>query len=125
MRNASNQSKLALVLFTYELARRLEGTGVTVNCLHPGAVGTDPLSKDPNASPMARFFYGLIKPFFPTPEKGATTSIYLASSPEVEGVTGKYFIKQASVESSPESYDRAVVEHLWRVSAELTRLNGT
>jgi retinol dehydrogenase-14 len=117
---ASNQSKLALVLFTYELARRLEGTGVTVNCLHPGAVATDPLSKDPDSPALSRFFYKLVKPFFLSPEKGAQASIYLASSHEVEGVTGKYFEKKALVESSPESYDLAIAKRLWEVSAELT-----
>ena len=61
-----------------------------------------------------------MRPFLLTPERGAATSIYLASSPEVEGVTGKYSIKQAPVESSPESYDRAVAARLWQVSTELT-----
>jgi retinol dehydrogenase-14 len=122
---ASNRSKLAVVLFTYELARRLEGSGVTANCLHPGAVATDPLSKDPDSSALARFFYKLMSPFFLSPERGAETSIYLASSPEVKGVTGKYFIKKAPVQSSPESYDKAVAARLWQVSAELTGLNET
>ena len=120
---ANNQAKLALILFTYEVARRLEGTGVTANCLHPGAVATDALSKDPDSSPFSRFMYRLVRPFFLSPEHGAATSIYLASSPEVEGVTGRYFVKQAPVESSPESYGETVAERLWQVSAELTGLN--
>lgn len=121
---ANNQAKLALVLFTYELARRLDGTGVTANCLHPGAVATDAAIKDPDVSALARFMYKLVKPFFLSPEEGAATSLYLASSPEVEGVTGKYFVKQAPVESSPESYDVAIARRLWDVSAELTGLSA-
>ncbi len=120
---ANNQAKLALILFTYELARRLEGTGVTANCLHPGAVATSLVEKDPDYSPLSRFLYKLFKPFLASPEKGAETSIYLASSPEMEGVTGKYFEKKAAVESSPESYDVAIARRLWEVSAELTGLN--
>jgi retinol dehydrogenase 14 len=117
---ANNQAKLALILFTYELARRLEGTGVTVNCLHPGAVGTDAPLKDPKLSPFARLMYKLIKPLFLSPEKGAENSIYLASSPKIEGVTGKYFIKKSAVASSPESYDEEIAHRLWAASEELT-----
>jgi NAD(P)-dependent dehydrogenase (short-subunit alcohol dehydrogenase family) len=121
---ANNQAKLALILFTYELARRLEGTGVTANCLHPGVVATSLVEKDPDYSPFSRFIYKLFKPFLASPKKGAETSIYLASSPEVEGVTGEYFVKKAAVESSPESYDMAIARRLWEVSAELTGLSG-
>lgn len=119
---ANNQAKLALILFTYELARRLEGTGVTVNCLHPGAVGTNAPLKDPNLSSLSRFMYSLVKPFFLSPEKGAGTSIHLASSPEVNGVTGKYFIRKAAVASSPDSYNEKIARHLWEVSIKLTGL---
>jgi NAD(P)-dependent dehydrogenase (short-subunit alcohol dehydrogenase family) len=118
---ANNQSKLALVLFTYELARRLDGTGVTANCLHPGAVATGAPLKDPDISTFGRFMYRLVKPFFLSPEKGAETSIYLASSPEVEESTGKYFIKKRAVASSPESYDEALARRLWKVSSQLTK----
>jgi len=121
---ANNQAKLALILFTYELARRLDGTGVTANCLHPGAVATDAPSKDPDTSALARLMYKLVKPFFLSPEKGAETSIYLASSPQVEQVTGQYFIKKAPVPSSPESYDGAIAGRLWEVSVELTGLTA-
>ncbi len=121
---ANNQAKLALILFTYELARQLEGTGVTANCLHPGVLATSIVEKDPDFSPLARFLYKLFKPFLTSPEKGAQTSIYLASSTEVEGVTGKYFIKKAAVESSQESYDITIARRLWEVSAELTGLNS-
>ncbi len=119
---ANNQAKLALILFTDELARRLEGTGVTVNALHPGAVATEAVSKDPDVSAFGRFMYGLFKLFFLSPEKGAETSIYLASSPEVEGVTGKYFIKRRAVASSPESYDTEIAQRLWETSMKLTGL---
>jgi NAD(P)-dependent dehydrogenase (short-subunit alcohol dehydrogenase family) len=117
---ASNQAKLALILFTYELARRLEGTRVTANCLHPGAVGTDAPLKDPDLSSFARLTYNLVKPFFLSPEKGAETTLFLASSPEVESVTGKYFIKKSAVASSPESYEEEIARRLWATSLELT-----
>lgn len=117
---ASNQAKLALILFTYELARRLEGTEVTVNCLHPGAVATDAPLKDPNLSSLSRFMYKVVRTFFLSPERGAETAVYLASSPEVDGVTGKYFIKKSPVSSSPESYEVKIAKRLWEVSAELT-----
>jgi retinol dehydrogenase-14 len=119
---ASNQAKLALILFTYELARRLAGTEVTVNCLHPGAVATDAPLKDPDLSSLSRFLYKVVRTFFLSPERGAETSFYLASSPEVDGVTGKYFIKKNAVESSEESYDGNLAKRLWEVSAKLTGL---
>jgi NAD(P)-dependent dehydrogenase (short-subunit alcohol dehydrogenase family) len=119
---ANNQAKLALILFTYELARRLGGTGVTVNCLHPGAVATDAPLKDPQLNPFAGLMYRLVRLFFLSPEKGAQTSIYLASAPAMEGVSGQYFIKYAPVKSSPESYDTTIARRLWEVSAQLTRL---
>jgi NAD(P)-dependent dehydrogenase (short-subunit alcohol dehydrogenase family) len=119
---ANKQAKLALVIFTYELARRLEETGVTVNCLHPGAVATDVVKSDPDASAFARFFYSLMRPFFASVDKGAEPSLYLATSPEVEGVSGKFFIKTKEAESSPESHDRSVASRLWQASEELTGL---
>jgi NAD(P)-dependent dehydrogenase (short-subunit alcohol dehydrogenase family) len=113
------QSKLANVLFTYELARRLEGTGVTVNCVHPGTVRT-------NFARNNGGFTGLmVKVFAPlmlSPEQGAKTVVWLASSPEVEHSTGKYFAKQSEMKSSKESYDLEVARHLWEVSGELTEL---
>jgi retinol dehydrogenase-14 len=117
---ANNQAKLAMVLFTYELARQLEGTGVTANCLHPGAVATGAPLKDPDLTKFGRFMYGLVRPFFLSSEKGAETSVYLASSPEVEGVTGKYFVRKRAVASSPESYDAEVARRLWKISVQLT-----
>jgi NAD(P)-dependent dehydrogenase (short-subunit alcohol dehydrogenase family) len=117
---ANNQAKLAMVLFTYELARQLDGTGVTANCLHPGAVATGGPLKDLDLSEFGRLMYRLVKPFFLSPEKGAETSVYLASSPEVEGVTGKYFVRKRAVASSPQSYDLEVARRLWQISAQLT-----
>jgi NAD(P)-dependent dehydrogenase (short-subunit alcohol dehydrogenase family) len=114
---AYGQSKLANVLFTYELARRLEGSDVTVNALHPGYVDT--------GIPLGSGFLGKIaklsaRLFAQKPEVGARTSIYLAASSEVEGVTGKYFIDCRPAESSPESYDKSVAKKLWQVSLNLT-----
>ena len=113
------QSKLANVVFTYELARRLEGTGVTANCLHPGVVGTNFGSAGPS---RIRFGIRLARPFLLSPAKGAATSIYLASSPEVEGISGKYFADRRERRSSDESYDPAVAARLWKVSEDLTAL---
>ncbi len=116
---AYSQSKLATVLFTYELARRLEGTGVTANCLHPGVVGTNLGS---GVSGVFGFMVRALTPLMLSPEKGAETSIYLASSPEVEGVSGRYFVKKAEARSSDKSYDKRLARRLWEVSAELTNL---
>lgn len=116
---ANNQAKLALIMFSYELARRLEGTGVTVNCLHPGATATDGPLNDPDLPAFSRLMYRLVRMFFQRPERGAETSVYLASSSEVVGVTGKYFINKRPVVSSPESYDVAAAQQLWNVSSQL------
>jgi NAD(P)-dependent dehydrogenase (short-subunit alcohol dehydrogenase family) len=118
---AYNQSKLAMILFTYELARRLEGTGVSANCVHPGVVVTN-LGRGSSGS--FGHLLRLLRPFFSSPEKGAETSIYLASSPEVEGVSGKYFAKKAEARSSEQSYNEEMGRRLWRVSAELTKLTA-
>jgi NAD(P)-dependent dehydrogenase (short-subunit alcohol dehydrogenase family) len=115
--SAYANSKLANVLFTYELAQRLEGTGVTANCLHPGAVGTNLFRGLP------KILRGLIGLVTMGPERGARTSIYLASSPEVEGVSGKYFASRRQEKSSVASYDLSAARKLWEVSEELTGLN--
>ena len=115
--SAYANSKLANVLFTYELARRLEGTGVTANCLHPGAVGTNLFRGLP------KLLQALIALVTMGSERGARTSIYLASSPEVEGVSGKYFARRRLEKSSDASYDRDAARQLWDVSEELTGLN--
>jgi NAD(P)-dependent dehydrogenase (short-subunit alcohol dehydrogenase family) len=110
------QSKLANVLFTYELARRLEGTGVTSNCLHPGVVGTNLFN---SIGGLAGKFLRLFSPFMRTPEKGADTIIWLASSPEVENITGKYFADRKEQATIPESYDTAIAARLWEVSERM------
>jgi NAD(P)-dependent dehydrogenase (short-subunit alcohol dehydrogenase family) len=116
--HAYNQSKLANVLFSYELARRLEGTGVTATVLHPGVVRTAFGRED--AGRLMRMMLPLITPFLKTPEQGAATSIYLASSPEVAQVTGQYFANRRPKQSSQASHDRVLARTLWQVSAELT-----
>ncbi len=118
---AYGQSKLANVLFTYELARRLEGSNVTANVLHPGVVRTN-FGKGTTSFPF-NLLIRLFAPFLASPEKGARTSIYLAASPEVAGVTGKYFADKKEKESNPLSHDTAVAQRLWQISEHLTRLN--
>ncbi len=114
---AYGQSKLANVMFTYELARRLEGSGVTANVLHPGVVRTGFASED--SSILWRLSIPLMRLFMKSPEKGAATSVYLASSPEVEGVTGTFFIDSKPKKSSKASYDTATQARLWQVSVDL------
>lgn len=120
---AYSQSKLANVLFTYELAKRLEGTGVTTNCLHPGFVKTG-LLRGKNAGWYFPIITTLLRPFMLSSEKGSETCVYLAASPEVEGVSSKYFVKKAEVTSSTQSYNGAVARRLWEVSAALTKLSA-
>lgn len=117
-RQAYYQTKLSNVLFTYALARRLKDTRVTANVLHPGIVKTT-LSHDYMGNPVFRFFEGLIAV---SPETGAQTSIYLAVSPEVEGVSGGYFIRRKRKDSAPHSLDEALQDRLWSVSEALVGL---
>jgi len=119
---AYNQSKLANVMFTYELARRLEGTGVTATVLHPGVVRTAFAAEDP--ARWQRVFLPVIRPFMKTPDQGAETSIYLASSPDVDGITGRYFADRKPKRSSKASYDTAAQARLWQVSAALVSLSA-
>jgi len=112
-------SKLANVLFTYELARRLEQTGVTANCLHPGAVAT---RLGMNNGRIGRIVIPLLRPFFLSPEQGAETSIFLAASEQVEGVTGEYFVKCAPKASSRASRDARLARELWEASTRLVGL---
>ena len=114
------QSKLATVMFTYELARRLEGSGVTATVLHPGVVRTGFGAEDP--SRIFKLLVPLWRPFMKTPKQGAETSIYLASSPAVEGVTGVYFANGKPQVSNKASYDVAAANRLWEVSAGLVGL---
>jgi len=123
MRNYG-QSKFAMMLFSYELARRLQGTGVTVNCLHPGFVATNIAQRD--IAPVLRSIAGFFIPLLGiSAEEGAKTSLYLASSPEVEGVTGKYFVKSIPVRSVRTSYNEALQQRLWEESAKLVHLPVT
>jgi NAD(P)-dependent dehydrogenase (short-subunit alcohol dehydrogenase family) len=114
---AYQQSKLANILFTCELARRLEGTRVTANALHPGYVRTQIFRVDGFSGWLLRRAAEL---FAITPEEGAKTTIYLATSPDVEGQTGHYFVRLKPIQSSPESRDEATARRLWDVSARLT-----
>jgi NAD(P)-dependent dehydrogenase (short-subunit alcohol dehydrogenase family) len=111
-------SKLANILFTRELAKKLAVTGVTANCLHPGGVGTNLFRGLP------KFLQTVIKLVTIGPERGARTSIYLASSPEVEGISGKYFARCRQQESSDASRNEKAAKRLWDLSAELTRVGA-
>jgi NAD(P)-dependent dehydrogenase (short-subunit alcohol dehydrogenase family) len=114
------QTKLANILFTAELARRTAGDGVTANSLHPGAVATG-LGKNNGA--WARVLIALLRPFFRTPEGGAATSVHLASSPAVAGVTGRYFVDCREKRPSDAAQDPDTARRLWDVSARLTGLS--
>lgn len=115
--NAYGRSKLANVMFSYELARRLSGTAVTCNVLHPGLVRTG-FANNLGAIPAA--FFGFFMRFVAlTPEQGAQTSVYLATSPDVENVTGKYWEKSQSIQSGQASYDEATWTRLWEVSEQM------
>jgi len=116
-----SQSKLANVYFTYELARRLAGTGVTANCLHPGVVSTALFRHLPL---VLRFALKLARPLLLTPAQGADTVIYLAAASEVAEVSGRFFERRETVESSPDSYDAAAARRLWEVSEALTEESG-
>jgi retinol dehydrogenase-14 len=104
-------------MFTYELARRLEGTGVTATVLHPGVVSTGFGAEDPSG--IFKFLVTFMRPFMKSPEQGAETSIYLASSAQVEGVTGMFFAKGKRETSSKASYDVQSASRLWQASADL------
>jgi retinol dehydrogenase-12 len=117
-RSYSN-SKLANILFTRELARRLAGTGVTANCAHPGVVRTG-FGRD--ASPLMRVGITIARPFFLSPERGADTIVYLASSPDVATQTGGYYVKRQLREPSAAARDEATAKKLWEVSEKLTGL---
>ncbi|HJR79877.1 MAG TPA: SDR family oxidoreductase [Anaerolineales bacterium] len=118
--SAYDNSKLANILFTMELAHRLAGTRVTVNALHPGFVATG------FAKNNGKVIATLVSIFAPlvarSPAKGAQTSIYLASSPSVEGITGKYFYDSHVIPAAPQANDMVVARKLWDVSAEMVHL---
>lgn len=113
-------SKLANLLFTYELARRLEDSGVTVNCVHPGAVAT---SLGKNNGTVATMLIRVLAPFFRTPDKGAATTLHVATSPAMENVSGRYFASCREARSTPASHDRDAALRLWELSAHLTGLD--
>jgi len=119
-RSYSN-SKLANILFTRELARRLEGTGVTANCLHPGVVRTG-FGRD--ARPLMRVGITIARPFMLSPERGADTIVYLASSPDVAAKTGGYYVKREPREPSAAARDDGLARGLWETSERLTGLAG-
>lgn len=117
---AYKRSKLANIMFSYEMARRIDGSGVSVNALHPGFVATD-IGVRHGFVPGILWWIGKLTAI--SPEEGAKTTIYLASSPEVANSTGHYFSHCRPKRSSDASYDRAASERLWDVSANLTRLD--
>ncbi len=120
---AYNQSKLANVMFTNELTRRLQGSGVTANSLHPGVVRTNFGAED-----QAWFFAVMgrvLLPLLKTPAQGAQTSIYLASSPDLDGVTGQYFAKGRPATANKVAYDAGLAARLWQVSVGLVGLDET
>jgi NAD(P)-dependent dehydrogenase (short-subunit alcohol dehydrogenase family) len=110
------QSKLALNLFTFELARRLEGSGVTANCVHPGTIATDLFRGVP---PPIR---GLIKLFMKSPAQGAETPLWLATSPEAGNASDEYFVNRRPIQASAASRDQEKAERLWAISEEMTGL---
>ncbi|HEY8283186.1 MAG TPA: SDR family oxidoreductase [Chloroflexota bacterium] len=118
---AYSQAKLANILFTYELSRRLEGSGVTANCFHPGFVATDFAQ---NNGGLMALMVRLGHPFAVKVDEGAKTGVYLASSQAVEHTTGQYFVKEKPRKSNARSYDPAVAARLWEVSAKLTGLGA-
>ncbi|MFC5828261.1 SDR family oxidoreductase [Nonomuraea insulae] len=117
---AYDQSKLANVLFTYELARRLRATSVTANALHPGVVSTSFGAEDPAG--VQRLLVPFLRPFMKVPAQGAATSVHLASAPDLKEVTGGYFAGGKPRRSSKRSHDQAAAARLWHVSADLAGL---
>lgn len=116
-----SRSKFANILFTYELARRIQASGargLTVNCLHPGFVAS---GFGHNNGPLMSLVMKLASPFALSPQEGAKTMIYLCKSPEVSGVTGKYFVKSREARSNRASYDEAAARRLWEISEQLVR----
>jgi retinol dehydrogenase 12 len=112
-------SKLANILFTRELARRLDGTGVTANCAHPGVVRT---GFGRESRPLLKLGITIARPFMLSPERGAETIVYLASSPDVAGQTGGYYVKRQRREPSAAARDDTVARKLWELSEKMTGL---
>ncbi len=110
-------SKLANILFTRELARRLEGTGVTANCAHPGVVRT---GFGRESKPLLKLGLTIARPFLASPERGADTIVYLATSPDVAGQTGGYYVKRQRREPSAAARDNTAARELWELSEKMT-----
>lgn len=121
MWRAYSQSKLANIMFTYELTRRLEGSGVTATAVHPGFVA----SNFGNKGFWSNVIWKLLRPVQIGQAKGAENSLYAATSPAMEGVSGQYLVSKKPVRSKAQSYDKEAVEHLWRVSAEMVGISGS
>jgi retinol dehydrogenase 14 len=117
---AYGQSKLAMILFTHELAKRLEGTGVSVNSAHPGVVRTN----FANNNGLVTFGFRFLRPFFISPRTAAKRILYVATSPDLDGVNGKYFTKMHEARSSEESYEYESARRLWQISEQLTNLSS-
>jgi len=119
---AYRQSKLLMNAFTFELARRLAGTGVTANCLHPGAVATNIWNPDLLLPPIGKLIVAVLKPFLLNSKQGAAVSLYLATSPEVAQVSGEYFVKSKPAKSNPLSRDPKLMAEVWLCTAKMTSL---
>ena len=117
--SAYSQSKLLMNAYTFELARRLDGTGVTANCLHPGLVATN--LGGPDQALVWKILFGLARPLMLNVQKGAETSLYVASDPKLTGVSGKYFAKSKIAESSPFSRDPTLMAEVWSWTEKMTR----
>jgi retinol dehydrogenase 12 len=118
---AYGASKIANILFTRELARRIEGTRVTTNCLHPGVVATNIFA---GLGFFGRLFGALAKPLLLPPAKGAKTTVYLASAPELATVSGRFFDKCREVPLDPAAEDPVLARRLWEISDELVSRGG-
>jgi NAD(P)-dependent dehydrogenase (short-subunit alcohol dehydrogenase family) len=112
------KTKLANILFTRELARRWDGTGVTANAVHPGFVASS-FGRDGDTGRFGALLFPLLKPFALTAAQGAETSVYVASAPELEGITGGYWVKSAPASPSNAAQDAAAAARLWEVSEQL------
>jgi NAD(P)-dependent dehydrogenase (short-subunit alcohol dehydrogenase family) len=119
---AYRQSKLLMNAFTFELARRLAGTGVTANCLHPGAVATNIWNPDLLPPLIGKLIVGVVKPFMLNSKQGAAVSLYLATSPEVAQVSGEYFVKSKPAKSNPLSRDPKLMAEVWLWTEKMTSL---
>ena len=118
------QSKLLMNIVSFELARRLEGTGITVNCVHPGAVKTG-LGSENATNIFIKLIDKIIKFFFLTPKEAAKTPLYLSLAPEMKDITGKYFVKGKPVLASAISYDPDFAQQVWDISERLVGSKGS